>query len=550
MRSNRLRHNAPLPSNGAVHALTLMFFLLAIVLFPGTTLGQAYVPPPPNVYVTPTVGPPTTTVFVSGNGFDPFAAVDIYFDTTDLAIVRTDVNGAFGTTSPTPKPTISGVPIVAPKDALPGTHWITAVERDQNKSGQVQFLVRTDWAQFGFGPNHKGVNPYENILNPDNVAGLGVRWSYPFGYPSGASGGSPVVANGIVYEGSADGPDGYVRAFDPSTGTLLWKFKTIGWVDGAPAVVNGVLYIGDRYGPNMYALNASTGALLWYYRASSDIDSSPAVVNGVVYFGNIGGDVYALDSATGARLWQQHKGQCVESYVAVANGVVYANTVAVGGAEYLYALNSGTGAELWNAQIAGTGAQCYTYSAPAVASGVVYVGSWDHNVYAFNAKTGALLWKYQTGDVVRSSPAIADGVVFVGSYDNNLYALNAYTGTLVWKYTTASIVYSSPAVANGVVYFASGDDGTLYALDARTGALLWKYPIGPYLYSSGVVADGMMYFASTDKNSNSNLYAFGLPGGSSPDKLNPPARPDPGSLRPDWKLQPSAVVTRNPSDLN
>ena len=84
MRSNRLRLNAPLPSNGAVHALTLMFFLLAICLFPSTTVGQAYVPPPPNVYVTPTVGPPTTTVFVSGNGFDPFAAVDIYFDTTDL----------------------------------------------------------------------------------------------------------------------------------------------------------------------------------------------------------------------------------------------------------------------------------------------------------------------------------------------------------------------------------------------------------------------------------------------------------------------------------
>ncbi len=529
--------------------VTLLFSLmLAASLFCGgmAWAEENYVPPPPNVYITPTVGPPTTTVFVSGNGFDPFAAVDIYFDTTDLAIVRTDINGAFGTTSPTPKPTIGGVPIIAPKDALPGTHWITAVERDQNKSGQVQFLVRTDWAQFRFSPDLKGVNPYENILNPDNVGGLGLRWSSPTG---NAGAGSATVANGIVYQGTSDGDDGYVRAFDASTRTLLWKFKTNGWVDDAPAVVNGVVYFGDRYGPNLYALNAGSGALIWKYTTSAEVDSSPAVINGAVYFGNLNGDVYALDSSTGALCWQQHKGQCVGNAVAVANAVVYANVIDDSSAEYLYALNSSTGAELWKAQIASTGAQCYSYSSPAVVSGVVYVGSWDHNVYALNAKTGVLWWKYTTGDQVHSSPAIADGVVYVGSYDSNLYALNADTGTLVWKYTTGSDVLSSPAVVNGVAYFGS-DDGNLYALNAGTGALLWKYPLEPYLWSSPTVANGIMYFASTDINYNSNLYAFDLSGSLSPDKLNPPERPDPSSLLPDWELQPSAVVTRNPSDLN
>ena len=61
-------------------------------------------------------------------------------------------------------------------------------------------------------------------------------------------------------------------------------------------------------------------------------------------------------------------------------------------------------------------------SSPAVANGVVYVGSEDNNVYALNASTGALLWKYATGSVVTSSPAVANGVVYVGSDDNNLYA--------------------------------------------------------------------------------------------------------------------------------
>ena len=62
----------------------------------------------------------------------------------------------------------------------------------------------------------------------------------------------------------------------------------------------------------------------------------------------------------------------------------------------------------------------------AVANGVVYVSSDDNNVYALNASTGVLLWKYATGNsVYGASTAVADGVVYVGSEDDNLYALNA-----------------------------------------------------------------------------------------------------------------------------
>jgi serine/threonine-protein kinase len=59
---------------------------------------------------------------------------------------------------------------------------------------------------------------------------------------------------------------------------------------------------------------------------------------------------------------------------------------------------------------------------PAVANGVVYVGSYDQNVYALNAKTGSKLWSYATGNLVESSPAVANGMVFVGSDDHTVYA--------------------------------------------------------------------------------------------------------------------------------
>jgi outer membrane protein assembly factor BamB len=58
-----------------------------------------------------------------------------------------------------------------------------------------------------------------------------------------------------------------------------------------------------------------------------------------------------------------------------------------------------------------------------VANGVVYVGSWNHNsLIALNAKTGQKLWSYATGNRVVSSPAVAKGMVYVGSQDDKVYA--------------------------------------------------------------------------------------------------------------------------------
>jgi outer membrane protein assembly factor BamB len=103
-----------------------------------------------------------------------------------------------------------------------------------------------------------------------------------------------------------------------------------------------------------------------------------------------------------------------------------------------------------------------------VANGVVYIGSYDHNVYALSASTGTPLWHYATGNEVFSSPAVADDVVYVGSTDQNLYAVNARTGALLWTYNTDGWVQSSPAVANGMVYLGTSY-GTVYSFGLPAG---------------------------------------------------------------------------------
>jgi outer membrane protein assembly factor BamB len=61
-------------------------------------------------------------------------------------------------------------------------------------------------------------------------------------------------------------------------------------------------------------------------------------------------------------------------------------------------------------------------SSPAVWNGAVYFGSGDGNVYALNASSGQVKWKFKTGDVVHASPAIADGTVYIGSWDTYFYS--------------------------------------------------------------------------------------------------------------------------------
>ena len=191
-------------------------------------------------------------------------------------------------------------------------------------------------------------------------------------------------------------------------------------------------------------------------------------------------------------------GRQVHSSPAVANGMVYIGS----DDNNVYALNASTGRLRWKY----TTICCGVYSSPAVANGVAYVGSGDYNVYALNAGTGALRWKFTAGNRVYSSPAVANGVVYIGSY-NGTYALNARTGALLWQYSIAA--ESSPAVASGVVYVSS-EDGCVYALNAGTGTLFWRNCTGIRLASSPAVANGVVYVSLL----TGNVYALSASTGS------------------------------------
>ena len=103
-------------------------------------------------------------------------------------------------------------------------------------------------------------------------------------------------------------------------------------------------------------------------------------------------------------------------------------------------------------------------------------------------------WRFPTGAIITASPAVAvvdvpgEGsiqVVYIQSWDGNVYAVRLGDGSELWRFTPDPHPVSFPNVASvhvetvggsDVVYIGAGQN--LYALDAVSGAELWRFSAG------------------------------------------------------------------------
>ncbi len=277
---------------------------------------------------------------------------------------------------------------------------------------------------------------------------------------------SPAVANGVVFIG-ADG--GSLQARRTSNGRLLWERDLKGRITAPPLVVDGRVFVGSR-GGTFFALKADTGRTIWKHYTWSVWDAA-AYRDGLVYVGSDKERVWAFNARTGRVRWETEVWGRVRSTPAVGPGRLFFGT----DMGRVYALDRLTGAKLWYAAAtkSGTG---FVRCAPAVAEGRVYVTvgmtttPMDGMTKAFDVATGAYLWTGDMADYSTSSPAYANGLVWAGSFDHQLYAYDADTGAKVWRsgwqyehgFFTRGIL-SSPALAMGRV-FVGVRDGRVYSL--------------------------------------------------------------------------------------
>lgn len=259
--------------------------------------------------------------------------------------------------------------------------------------------------------------------------------------------------------------------------TPTWRLQTGAAVISSPTPADGRLFVGSGDGC-LYAVKADDGQLLWKVQTGGAVHSSPAVSDNTVFFASRDGSFYALSAQDGKEKWRF-----------ATEGERWFEAKGL----HFNSPKNQTIPDLWD----------FYLSSPLVADGRFYCGSGDGHVYALDVRTGALNWKFKTGDVVHASPALAEGVLYIGSWDTFLYALDAATGKELWRFQTASPdsnhtgIQSSALVYEGRVYFGSRD-GFFYALDARTGQLIWKHDHkGTWVNASPALVDGMVVYGSS-----------------------------------------------------
>jgi len=191
------------------------------------------------------------------------------------------------------------------------------------------------------------------------------------------------------------------------------------------------------------------------------------------------------------------------------------------------------------------------------ASGTLYVGANDGNLYALDAATGKARWRFATKGTMEHAPIHLDGVLYFTTSENRLYAVTATEGRWKWQYERESPehftirgfagpsivgknvctgfsdgyvacvgvdsgevqwarslaavsdqfvdVDSTPVFHEGLL-FAASYSGGVYALGPKDGAVLWRFQAE----GAGelVPADGRLYFSTGSQG----LHAIDLRG--------------------------------------
>jgi outer membrane protein assembly factor BamB len=247
--------------------------------------------------------------------------------------------------------------------------------------------------------------------------------------------------DGTIYTTTQSYPDPHSQtlfALDASTGAVRWQINA-----GPSLSVSGTVLAADDAvyavtGSGSTALSAfdpHSGGLLWQTQMDGVVRGNLVLAGEYVYLTTDAGTVAALHRSDGTPLWTVHT--IGASHLTFANGLLYAAQI---DGNHVLALDPASGATRWSFTAAQTVAM-----APLYADGVLFFRAFNSLVYALNANTGALLWKQSYEDTSGTEIAVGNGEVFVSSqyYPRAfLNALRARDGALLWRFQKGDLFWS------------------------------------------------------------------------------------------------------------
>ncbi|HXA56450.1 MAG TPA: PQQ-dependent dehydrogenase, methanol/ethanol family [Candidatus Acidoferrum sp.] len=368
---------------------------------------------------------------------------------------------------------------------------------------------------------------------------------------------APLIVKDKIILGVAGGEEairGFVAAYSPENGDLLWKFNTVpgpgepghdtwpgdtwqhgggsSWMTGSyDPGLNLVFWgIGNPYpdlapelrqGDNLYtnsalAIDPDTGKLKWYFQFTpndgNDWDSMQVPVlaetewNGaprkVIYWANRNGFFYVLDRATGKFLRGNAFVKQTWATGLDQNGrpIRSDNSRATVGGTKVYPGTQG-----------GTNWYSPSYSPR---TGLFYVSAWEDyfNVMTKLSPLGFTPGGRGQGFPRSPLPSINRGAIntWTDQYGHGeLKAIDPKTGQTKWAFKMNDVSDSGILTTASDMLFTANREGYFLVLNARDGTLLWKATLGAQISSAPVtyMIDGKQYVALSAGHA---LFVFGL----------------------------------------
>ncbi len=424
-------------------------------------------------------------------------------------------------------------------------------------------LAADDYPMFGRTDARNMVDPAaKNIPDTFSVKRnkeKGVKWKAVLG---GNAFGGPVIAGGRVFVGTNNdkprdpkvmGDKGVVMCFDEATGKFLWQivhdklgndaqdYNEQGVVSTPTVVGDRLYYVSNRC--EVVCADAAKGQIIWSLDMIKELHVSPGGLEGCVSSCS----PLVLDDMV---------------YVVTSNGVEQGTgKPAAPDAPSFLAVHGDTGKVAWSSNLPGANIMDGQWSNAAAVEvngkkQVLFPGG-DGVLYAFEPKTGELIWKFDcnpkksifkpangaaTRNYLMATPVAVDGKIYIGvgrepemgpgighfwcidatkkptnkekdlspvedNFDPKA-AVNKDSG-LVWHF--GGLITPKPAggereyrfgrtmstvaVHDGLVY-AAELDGFLHCVDAQTGQEYWQHDMGGATWASPFYVDGKIYMGT------------------------------------------------------
>jgi outer membrane protein assembly factor BamB len=368
-------------------------------------------------------------------------------------------------------------------------------------------LRADDWPQFR-GPGGRGVSG-EAGLPVEWGKDRGIRWTAEL---PGRGLSSPVVAGGRVYLTACTGPEQerlHVLCFDARSGARLWerRFRATGptqcnkktcMAAPTPAADAGRVFALFATG-DLAALDRE-GNLLWYRSLSGDyptignnvgMAASP-VLHGDLLFvpmENVGESfAAALDARTGANRWKDARSAKINWTTPLVVERGGRPQVLFQSGEELTAYDAASGARLWKA-----GSKLSTIPSPTEGDGVIFAPGGPSIALS---PSGATLWDSTQLGSATASPTIYRGRLYTVNSAGIVTCADPKDGAVVWKERTKGPHSASPVFADDKLYLVNEKGATTVLRLGAEPKVLAENALDVEILASPAVSGGAIYLRS------------------------------------------------------